>query len=349
MGLYTPPDPTYGRYLLPLTDAEQELLDDPTIRVSRRRVFIAPTGETAHSEIVHFTPEELHNPKEQKWLVYQVWEKEENGGAPAEGCDLVMLHGVNDYGGRWAYHVHRLLEYGFRIIVPDHPSHGRSTGVHVFIESSVDLTDAVFRVLADVKRWSSRTPKKTFLVGSSMGGWVCLSYCNRWSSPTFTPIDGIFLMAPMIGVAPESYPGPLTRSVARALHSFAGRLPLAPAVRGNTSSDPRVEVEHYADVRCYHGNLRISTGLALLEGLLTTPFFATNFKTPIRIIHGSHDRVTTHEDSLAFISRIASTDKECEIYHGYEHTMLWVGEDEKDDIPRQKVLRDLEEWVMNRV
>lgn len=40
-------------------------------------------------------------------------------------------------------------------------------------------------------------------------------------------------------------PHPITTAVARLLRSFASRLPLAPAVKGNVSDDPRVEAEFY--------------------------------------------------------------------------------------------------------
>jgi hypothetical protein len=41
----------------------------------------------------------------------------------------------------------------------------------------------------------------------------------------------------------------------------------------------------------------------------------------IRIIHGDHDRVTSHLTTIQFFDRISSKDKELEIYHGYEHVM----------------------------
>jgi hypothetical protein len=44
-------------------------------------------------------------------------------------------------------------------------------------------------------------------------------------------------------VAPETMPAPIVQAVGRMLNFFAGRLPLAQAVRGNASDDPRVEQE----------------------------------------------------------------------------------------------------------
>ncbi|KZT38509.1 hypothetical protein SISSUDRAFT_735203 [Sistotremastrum suecicum HHB10207 ss-3] len=40
LGLYNPPDPTYGRYLLPNSEDEKELEEGGSVRMSMRRVFL---------------------------------------------------------------------------------------------------------------------------------------------------------------------------------------------------------------------------------------------------------------------------------------------------------------------
>lgn len=40
VGLYYPPDPTYGRYLLPNSEDERELEESGTVRMGMRRVFL---------------------------------------------------------------------------------------------------------------------------------------------------------------------------------------------------------------------------------------------------------------------------------------------------------------------
>lgn len=95
---------------------------------------------------------------------------------------------------------------------------------------------------------------------------------RKYPTSEYFPIDGVFVLAPLIGgmsifpysphylsyysptyspVAPESLPHPITIRVARLLRSFAGRLPLSPAVRGNSHSDPRVE-EESEGTRTFH-------------------------------------------------------------------------------------------------
>lgn len=83
----------------------------------------------------------------------------------------------------------------------------------------------------------------------------------------------------MVDVSPESRPSALIEYIAKGIKYFAGSLPLAKAVRGNVSDDPRVEADFFSDrelqasgqqlttALCYHGLLRVGTGLSLLEGM----------------------------------------------------------------------------------
>jgi acylglycerol lipase len=80
-----------------------------------------------------------------------------------------------------------------------------------------------------------------------------------------------------------------------------------------------------------------------------TPKVAASFTTPFRIIHGDHDRATSHRHSIKFFEAAGSQDKELEIYEGYEHVMTKVGVDEKDDEKRQRVLKDMGTWLLKRI
>lgn len=111
------------------------------------------------------------------------------------------------------------------------------------------------------------------------------------------------------------------------------------------------------DPRCYHGNLRIATGLSLLRGLGSLLPSAARLNVPLRIVHGSNDRATDHSRSVEFVKAVKDAgraydhtpDASCEVYQGYEHVMLKVGVDAADDEKRQCVLKDMESWFAARV
>jgi acylglycerol lipase len=116
---------------------------------------------------------------------------------------------ADDYGGKFAEHAPRLLEAGYRIIVPDLPSHGRSTGLHAYVlnvspfeldiggrqrdalradEENLQMEDVaagVDAVICDValkdmeragKTEAAIDERKLFAAGSSMGGFTALLY-----------------------------------------------------------------------------------------------------------------------------------------------------------------------------
>ncbi|KAK1924824.1 Alpha/Beta hydrolase protein [Papiliotrema laurentii] len=192
-----------------------------------------------------------------------------------------------------------------------------------------------------------------------MGGWTVLYYILKYpptpspvsaaaDSPPRVQVAGAFVMCPMVEASPESRPHYLTEMAGRGIQYLAGTLPLAKSLRGKVSRDPRVEEDFFADPLCYHGWLRVATGFSLLSGMTELDKSAEKIDIPIRIIHGSSDRVTSHLGTQKLFNRLPNKDKQFEVYEGYEHVMLRIGHDEKDDEERQRVLADWESWLLER-
>jgi len=85
---------------------------------------------------------------------------------------LLYVHGINDYGGKFGEHAKPFLDQGYRMIIPDMPSHGRSTGLHAYITTMDALADAVHSVLCDVAfddqkegRDAAQKKRKIFVAG----------------------------------------------------------------------------------------------------------------------------------------------------------------------------------------
>lgn len=100
--LYTPPDPTYGRYLTKPWAPEQALDNDPTIRTRRRRVFLhgraAPDSvDIEFAEDITLVPEELSKERIRggRWVYYKSWEMKEESLSSKEGLgvDILLVHG----------------------------------------------------------------------------------------------------------------------------------------------------------------------------------------------------------------------------------------------------------------
>lgn len=291
-------DPTYGRASLPRSQAENEyIFEDPNV--------------TVHERVVYLKSDAIR--KGGSWdrpgtcfVAYSTWQIDEALQRENLNADIVLLHGINNYGGKAASVGRYYAENGFRVIAIDLPSFGRSSGLHSYLPSMRILVEATHSVLKDViqRDPAEMRGRKIFMQGESMGGFTALYYAALY--PPVSPpsqggpdlkelakrddndgidnvrpnLSGVACSAPMLAISPQSRPAPIVEYIARFIAFFAGRLPLAEGVKGNVSDDIRVEHEFQADAQTYKGNVRIATGLAILAGMADLQVMAPKITVP---------------------------------------------------------------------
>ncbi|KDN49616.1 alpha/beta-hydrolase [Tilletiaria anomala UBC 951] len=350
-------DPTFGRDRLPYSYTEKRLIyENPKVKATTERVILSR--------------EALRKGKSwdrpgTAWVTYHVWEMLEATDREHLNADVILIHGLNDYSGKLAPHGSRFMEAGFRVIAVDLPAFGRSTGLHAYLPSMRLLVEALRAVICQIqendKASGNVCTRKVFLEGHSMGAFTALYYAalyspdpaHRISDQGQRQISGVVVVAPMIAISPESRPGYAVELLAKALALFAGRLPLAAAVRGNVSDDPRVEKEHEQDPQTYKGKLRIATGLSVLAGLIDLELHASKITVPVAIHHGDRDRATSYRGSVKFFETIGSQEKSLRLWEGYEHVMMKFvqsggGMTDEDKAKTAAVLEDITAWLVRQ-
>ncbi|SPO19723.1 uncharacterized protein UTRI_00114_B [Ustilago trichophora] len=169
-------------------------------------------------------------------------------------------------------------------------------------------------------------------------------------APYRPSLSGVAVAAPMITISSQSRPSKVIEYVAHVLRFFAGRLPLASAIKGNVSDDPRVEDEFNKDPLTYKGKVRISTGLAILDGIDDLASKAHLITCPLTIHHGANDRVTDPNGSKEFFKKVGTKDdeKSIKIWPGYEHVMMKhvEGMSEEDTEKTRAVLTEIGDWLV---
>lgn len=357
-------DATYGRKNIPFNQWERQLVfENPEVEWKRGIAYL--NGEAIQKAGSWDRP---GSASFVSYTVFWIPESLEKGGLQA---DVLLLHGINDYSGKLVPHGYHFAKAGFRVIVLDLPTFGRSSGLHAYLPSMRILVEAVHAVLYDLRSLDTNqgtkevSRRKLFLEGHSMGGFTAL-----YTAAIYPPqeseqdkevdaligedwrprVDGIAVAAPMIGISPESRPGPIVELIARVLRFFVGRLPLASAVRGNVSDDERVETEFHLDPMTYKGKLRIATGLAILEGLQHLHTLTDQIHCPVSMHHGDHDRATSWKSSKEFFDKLPNEDKEYRLWKGYEHVMMKnvKNQSEEDDKKRDVVLNAITEWLVKQ-
>ena len=146
----------------------------------------------------------------------------------------------------------------------------------------------------------------------------------------------------MIYTVGESTPNILVQYIARLLIKIGlGWLPLAPANKGK-SSTPENEAKFFSDPQTYHGNLRVATGLQLLDGMYHIRDNMESFKMPVLLCHGKRDRVTEFQGSEEFYAHCGSVDKELVIYDEMQHDLM-----REPDV--ELVLTKTRDWILERL
>ncbi|KAJ3287596.1 hypothetical protein HK104_008528 [Borealophlyctis nickersoniae] len=287
-------DLTHGRAALPFSETEKLMRSDPYTTVQ--------TTVTTQTHTVYC----------------QTWSR--SGTQPV--ADILFLHGLGDYGGRttpqWA---RALCDAGFRITAMDFPGHGRTSGLHGHL-TSVDHCIEAARVVRTTHMPTLPPSKssKTFLMCGSFGGLVGITFAAKYGSEL---LDGMVVYCPLIIPQGESRPSIFVEVVAKILNwiPYGGTLPIAEANRGKNSSDPNNEIEFQKDPMGYTGNMRIGTGLAILDGLEALQGKLQDVTIPFLVMHGDKDRVCSLEGARLLKDRATSQDKTLIVWDGQEHDL----------------------------
>ncbi|CAD6932294.1 unnamed protein product [Tilletia caries] len=357
-------DPTYGRIKIPYTPRERKYIyENPRVQVTERRVASGLIEKGTAKEAKQEDAVQKAGPALGGDTWYNVWEIPEAVQKANLNSDVVLVHGMNDYGGKLGPLAMPYLEAGFRVIVYDLPGHGRSAGLHGYAPDMRALPQALHAVMRDVMKHDGEAARgrKMFLTGTSMGGFTCLYYAalyspipknknrangtNGLSNGTQHPaaeggaqadddtipaetddllrpnLAGVAVTAPMITISKESTPPWILHKIAELLCFIVPRLPLVKGVKGNTSDDPRTDVEFHQDPITYKGNVRIGTGLAIWAGIEHLQQIPDQIQCPVALHHGSKDRATSAQGTKEFFPRIGSERKTLKIWDGYEHIM----------------------------
>ena len=192
---------------------------------------------------------------------------------------LLRFLGLNEYGTRFACHASHFLDKGFRVILPDLPSFGRSTGVHSNLTHPHLLTAAVHATLQDVVKQdlaNGKKRKEVFMSGASMGGWTTLYYLITYP-PTTKPEK--------IETSVQAEEG----KVARANENQHGKKEekldpqneYRPKIAGAFALCPLVEGESYKyELESIGSNRTLTRVRCSSSSSLWHPFSRCQFKTP---------------------------------------------------------------------
>jgi alpha-beta hydrolase superfamily lysophospholipase len=261
-------------------------------------------------------------------LFRRVWRP----AGPARAA-LINLHGLGDHSGLYPALVEYLTDRGIAVHAPDLRGNGRSPGQRGFVRRWEDFREDLRAFVARVRAEEPGLP--LFLLGNSLGGLIVLDYAIHHPDG----LRGVIAAAPPLGRL--GVPAPLM-ALGRVMSRICPRFALRTGMDlSGLARDPAVRETVLADPLFHrYGTARLST--EVVKTIAAVQAKAPRFPLPVLVLHGGSDRMVAPDGSRAFIARVGHPDHELREYPGGYHVLF-------ADFDRERVLADLERWVVSRL
>ncbi|MGH7579122.1 MAG: lysophospholipase [Gemmatimonadales bacterium] len=246
---------------------------------------------------------------------------------------LINLHGLGDHSGLYPTLVDHFTARGIAVYAYDLRGNGRSGGRRAYVERWEQYREDLERFVQLVRREEPGRP--VFLLGNSLGGLIVLDYALHRSDG----IRGVIAVSPPLGRVGVSAPlMALGRVLSRVWPSFSVRTGMD---LSGLARDPVVVETVLADPLFHRvGTARLST--EVVAAIARVQENAPRFPLPLLVLHGSADRMVPPDGSRAFVPRVGHPDHELREYAGAYHVLF-------ADLDRERVLADVEQWIVTRL
>jgi alpha-beta hydrolase superfamily lysophospholipase len=242
---------------------------------------------------------------------------------------VVIAHGINEHGGRYAHVARRLVRDGWLVAVIDHRGHGLSGGrraaVERFDDWVADLDTYVRRVLLGA-------PAPVFMLGHSLGGLIALVYALHHQHT----LAGLVLSSP--SVIPPKGVSPATLRTGRVLSRVAANLPVMALRLDAVSRDPAVVTAYRDDPLVHLGKVRARTGAEILDAIAEVQRDIGELTVPVLCVQGTVDLLVDPGSARWVDEHTGSADHTLHIYDGLYHEVF-------NEPERDAVLDDVAGWL----
>ncbi len=243
---------------------------------------------------------------------------------------VVIIHGLGEHGGRYADSAAQFNGANCNVCAIDLQGHGYSPGKRGCVESYASLLDDVEAALRESQRCFPASP--CVLWGHSMGGNLVANYLlRRQPLPQAAIVSGPMFRA-------VEMPSPSFIWIARQLCKLVPNWQVGSSVAPkDCTRDQEQQARMRAD-RLYFRSLSLRLGAALIDSGEWALQHAVQLTTPLLLVHGTADVVTSAAASQEFAKR--SGDPPCELV--LQNDCL---HDVHRDLGREELFERLVGWI----
>jgi len=257
--------------------------------------------------------------------------------AVPERARMVIAHGLGEHSGRYAHVIDRLVKMGISVWAMDHRGHGKSEGNRGHIQSFGEYIFDLKQMITIAQK-EMPASMKFFLMGHSMGGCMALFFAQ--THPKM--ISGVIASSP--GLRPSMKVPAFKSAMGRLMSSIWPKLEFnSELISAHLSHDDSV-VAAYDNDPLVHRKVTARWFTEYMAAMGMTIQDASKINMPILMQVAGDDRLVDPITSKIFFENVISKDKTLHFYEVLFHEIY--NECEKD---RQKVFRDLENWLNARI
>lgn len=266
------------------------------------------------------------------------WTQEElkifaQGWSPPQTKAVVChIHGFNEHSTRYAHVAERLCQAGYAFLTYDQFGHGKTEGKRGHAPSYEALLNSIKIILDEARTRFPGVP--VFLYGHSMGGAEVVNYLLRRNDT----VKGAIVTSPLFRLAFE--PPAIKVFLAWIMKSIFPKFTEKANLDSDAISRDKDEVRRY-DADPFNHN-RITAGLFF--GMRSAGKWdlehASELKTPLLLMHGTADRLTSFEASTEFAGKAPEHLITFKSWEGFYHELH--NEPEPD---RTEVINYMIRWL----
>ena len=247
---------------------------------------------------------------------------------------VVLSHGKDEHTGRYRHVIAALTECGYAVYAHDHRGHGRSDGPRGVIVRFDDYVDDLHLLVETVRGRHPGLP--LFLLGHSMGGLIAA----RYAIVRQEFLAGLILSGPafLIGGNVPAW----KKRVMLLLGRVAPNLRLPPSPPGTLSRDLEIDELFLSDPLCHNEPTRVGFARALYLAAEATRPRGGELTSPLLLMHGAADTLTSPRGSEQFFRAVASRDKTLKLWPDNRHEIF-------NDLDKDAVIAFMLGWLDDRI
>ncbi|MBN1198530.1 MAG: lysophospholipase [Bacteroidales bacterium] len=275
--------------------------------------------------------------QQQRFIPPQGGERYSHEWIPAESPEfcLLIIHGLADHIGRFDYLAEYLCRHRISVAGFDLEGNGQSPGRRGHFSSLEKVWEEMSAYIRSLRTRFPGLP--VILYGQSMGGNLAMNFGIRYPGEA----DGIIASSPWIRLTRP--PSKALLIPLRILHSLLPNMLLNNGVKGSDlSHDPKIATRYHSDP-LVHGKISLRTFFLITHAGEYLLRHANKLNTPLLLMHGTADPVTSYEASKAFFCNLPPSR-----FHLPTHLLLsWPGlfHELHNEREKDKVIEAVIGWI----